>query len=108
MASALIERLRMAADMLSSSDDKSVSLDPAGTESSLNIDSLCQWLHALLYLSIIHKAAFQANRIEQAALFALLATLIVHPRLQCLTETSQYVFDVTAYLSDGMFISLQF
>lgn len=71
----------------------------------IDSDHVCQSIHVLISLLVIHQSTIQHPRFSQSALFQVLISLsrlLIHPFLALHPTLSSYVFDTLALLSDTL------
>ena len=71
----------------------------------INFDRVCQAIHVLLSLLVIHQSTIQHPRFSQSAFFQILVSLsrlLIHPCLAFHPTLPNYVFDILALLSDSL------
>lgn len=110
ICAAILEKLRTLLELLSHSSQSAQAGDSKEDMSktrqgSAAASALCPWICALLHLIVVHKSICQsgkANTSHQASLLWTLRTFLLHPELQPYTQTTEYILDVAASLSDDL------
>lgn len=94
----LADKLKGISDTLDTWQQERTSMWPK------QVQRICIWIDALVHLCITHKHALAAtNASDQLNFIAILCALMMQPMLAHSVETVEAIFDLLAFLSDGLF-----
>ncbi|KAH7057369.1 hypothetical protein B0J12DRAFT_775176 [Macrophomina phaseolina] len=110
ICAAILEKLRTLLELLSASSQSGQSVESREEITKLRQGStaaiaLSPWICAMLHLIVLHKSICQpskASTSHQASLLWTLRTFLLHPELQSFPQTTEYILDVAASLSDDL------
>ncbi|KAL1640553.1 RNA polymerase II mediator complex subunit [Diplodia intermedia] len=110
ICAAILDRLRTLHELLSQAAQSGVASDSKEDTSKLRrgsaaVSALCPWICALLHLIVVHQSVYQPGKVNASHQVRLLWTLrafLLHPELQPYPNTTEYVLDVAASLSDDL------
>ncbi|KAL1630598.1 RNA polymerase II mediator complex subunit [Diplodia seriata] len=110
ICAAILDRLRTLHELLSQAAQSGVASDSKEDTFKLRrgsaaVSALCPWICALLHLIVVHQSVYQPGKVNTSHQVRLLWTLrafLLHPELQPYPNTTEYVLDVAASLSDDL------